>query len=39
MAIFRFCRPVAWQAFPQSALPAELKDANPLGIRRMENGI
>ena len=36
MAIFRFCRPVAWQSFPDSALPAELQDANPLGIRRME---
>lgn len=36
MAIYRFCRAVAWQAFPQAALPAELQDANPLGIRRME---
>jgi alpha-ketoglutaric semialdehyde dehydrogenase len=36
-AIFRFCRPVAWQSFPDAALPAELQDANPLGIRRMEN--
>lgn len=36
MAIFRFCRPVAWQSFPDAALPAELQDANPLGIRRME---
>lgn len=36
MAIFRFSRPVAWQSFPQSALPAELQDANPLGIRRLE---
>jgi NADP-dependent aldehyde dehydrogenase len=38
MAIYRFCRPVAWQAFPQAALPADLRDDNPLGIRRMENG-
>jgi 2,5-dioxopentanoate dehydrogenase len=38
MAIYRFCRPVSWQNFPQSALPAELRDDNPLGIRRMENG-
>lgn len=37
MAIFRFCRPVAWQSFPQSALPAELQDANPLEIKRMES--
>lgn len=36
MAIFRFCRPVAWQSFPDAALPAELQEANPLGIRRME---
>jgi len=34
MAIFRFCRPVAWQNAPQSALPPELQDANPLGIRQ-----
>jgi NADP-dependent aldehyde dehydrogenase len=39
MAIYRFCRAVAWQAFPQTALPAELRDDNPLGIRRMENGV
>lgn len=38
MAITRFCRPCAWQGFPQSALPAELRDGNPLGIRRMEDG-
>lgn len=36
MAIFRFCRPVAWQAFPDAALPAELQEANPLKIKRME---
>jgi len=36
MAIFRFCRPVAWQSFPDAALPPELQDANPLGIERME---
>lgn len=36
MAIFRFCRAVAWQSFPDEALPAELQDANPLGISRME---
>lgn len=37
MAIYRFCRPVVWQGFPQPALPPELQDGNPLGIRRMEN--
>jgi alpha-ketoglutaric semialdehyde dehydrogenase len=36
MAIFRFTRPVAWQSFPDAALPPELQDANPLGIRRLE---
>ncbi len=36
MAIYRFCRAVAWQSFPDSALPPELQDANPLGISRME---
>lgn len=35
-AILRFARPVAWQSFPDSALPAELQEANPLGIRRIE---
>jgi hypothetical protein len=29
-AIFRFCRPVCYQGFPQAALPDALKDANPL---------
>lgn len=38
MAIFRFCRPVSWQSFPDAALPAELQDANPLGIKRMDSG-
>lgn len=34
-AILRFVRPVAWQNFPDAALPPELQDANPLGIRRI----
>lgn len=37
-AIYRFARPVCYQDFPQSALPDELKDENPLGIWRMVNG-
>jgi alpha-ketoglutaric semialdehyde dehydrogenase len=37
-AIFRFTRLVCYQGFPDSALPAELKNANPLGIWRMING-
>jgi len=37
-AIFRFARPVCYQDFPDTALPAELKDGNPLGIWRMVDG-
>jgi len=37
-AIFRFCRPVCYQGFPNDALPEELKDQNPLGIWRMIDG-
>ena len=36
MAIFRFCRAIAWQSFPDALLPAELQDANPLNIKRLE---
>jgi NADP-dependent aldehyde dehydrogenase len=38
LAIYRFARPVCFQDFPQDALPAELKDENPLGIWRLVNG-
>lgn len=37
-AIFRFARPVCYQDFPDGSLPAELQNANPLGISRMVNG-
>jgi NADP-dependent aldehyde dehydrogenase len=37
-AIFRFCRPVCYQGFPESVLPAELQNSNPLGIWRMVDG-
>ncbi len=37
-AIFRFTRLVCYQGFPDSALPDELKEANPLGIWRMVDG-
>ncbi len=37
-AIFRFARPVCFQNFPQSALPPELKNENPLNIQRLVNG-
>ncbi len=38
-AIDRFCRYVCFQNFPNDALSDELKDENPLGIRRMVDGI
>jgi NADP-dependent aldehyde dehydrogenase len=38
LAIDRFARPVCFQNFPQSLLPEELQDANPLGIRRLRDG-
>lgn len=36
MAIYRYTRGVCYQNFPQSQLPAELQDGNPLGIKRLE---
>jgi NADP-dependent aldehyde dehydrogenase len=38
LAIYRFARPVCFQNFPQSMLPPELQDANPLGIARLHDG-
>ena len=38
MAILRFARPVCYQDFPDTALPDELKNANPRGIWRMVDG-
>jgi len=37
-SIFRFARPVCYQNVPQSLLPPELQDTNPLGIRRLRDG-
>jgi NADP-dependent aldehyde dehydrogenase len=37
-AIKRFTRPICYQDFPQSSLPDELKDENPLNILRLVNG-
>jgi len=37
-AIFRFTRQVCFQDFPDSALPPELKNENPLNIWRMVDG-
>lgn len=37
-AIFRFVRPVCYQDFPDTALPPELQNGNPLGLMRLVNG-
>ncbi len=37
-SIYRFTRPVCYQGFPDSLLPDELKQNNPLGISRIVNG-
>jgi 2,5-dioxopentanoate dehydrogenase len=37
-AVYRFTRPISYQNMPQSLLPAELKDGNPLHIFRLVNG-
>ena len=38
-AIHRFARDVCYQSFPDSLLPRELQEDNPLGIRRMVDGV
>lgn len=38
-SVKRFLRPVCFQNFPQSLLPAELQDDNPLGICRLVNNV
>ncbi len=38
-ALERFVRPVCYQDFPESHLPDALKESNPLGIRRLINGV
>jgi NADP-dependent aldehyde dehydrogenase len=37
-AIVRFARLVCYQNFPDAALPDELKNGNPLGLRRLVDG-
>jgi alpha-ketoglutaric semialdehyde dehydrogenase len=37
-AIYRFTRPVCFQGFPDSGLPAPLQNSNPLGILRQVDG-
>ena len=38
-AVHRFTRPVAFQDAPADALPPELREDNPLGIRRRVDGV
>jgi NADP-dependent aldehyde dehydrogenase len=38
-AIRRFLAPIAFQDAPQAVLPAELRDGNPAGIPRREDGV
>jgi NADP-dependent aldehyde dehydrogenase len=38
-AVFRWVRPVCYQNFPDELLPDELKENNPMGIRRTVNGV
>jgi NADP-dependent aldehyde dehydrogenase len=38
LAITRFTRPICYQNFPDTLLPDELKNDNPLGIWRLVNG-
>lgn len=38
-ALVRFARPVAYQNVPDALLPPALRESNPLGIRRMVDGV
>lgn len=38
-AIYRFVRPVCYQAFPDAVVPVELQAANPLRIERLVDGV
>jgi NADP-dependent aldehyde dehydrogenase len=38
-SIYRFARPVCFQNFPDTLVPAELQVANPLGILRLIDGV
>lgn len=37
-AIYRYVRPVCFQGFPDAALPEELREGNPRGLRRVVDG-
>jgi NADP-dependent aldehyde dehydrogenase len=39
LAIDRFLRPVCYQNYPDALLPEPLKNANPLGVARLVNGV
>jgi len=39
LAIERFLRPVCYQNYPQASLPPALQDSNPLGLRRLVDGV
>ncbi|MCY1446884.1 Alpha-ketoglutaric semialdehyde dehydrogenase [compost metagenome] len=39
LAIARFLRPTCYQNYPDALLPDPLKNANPLGIARLVNGV
>jgi 2,5-dioxopentanoate dehydrogenase len=39
LAIDRFLRPVCFQNYPDNLLPEPLKNANPLGILRLVDGV
>ncbi len=38
-SIKRFIRPVCYQGFPEALLPDALRNANPLGLLRLVNGV
>ncbi|MEG2902314.1 MAG: aldehyde dehydrogenase (NADP(+)), partial [Massilia sp.] len=38
LAIDRFLRPVCYQNYPQALLPEALRDDNPLGLARLQDG-
>ena len=38
-AVRRFLRPVAYQNLPDALLPPALRDANPLDLPRLVNGV
>jgi NADP-dependent aldehyde dehydrogenase len=38
-ALRRFLRPVAYQDAPDSLLPPELRESNPVGIPRRVDGV